>query len=208
MMNKQELIELLEKEINHWTEEGKKLVHLGEVIKGKKVASHIDGLRFGLSTLKSLDDSKTQHEPQKVVVPKFVADWYEEVKHDTLLVKFTRAKQDEDERVTEWYNHCPGRHRNFQANAQEIIARMDLEGYEIEKEPLYRVELPQFQFDEESGEMKTVSLCLAWDFQSDETRLISFVGSNTTRFKTNLTEAEIKSIDERFWAFAVPVEEG
>lgn len=207
-MNKQELNELLEKEINDWTEFGKKLVHRGEFTKCERVTSHIDGLRFGLSILKSLDDSKTQQEPQKVVVPQFVADWYEEHKHRLELRIFCLVidcyRKNTDGRnfadIEKWMD-------NSLNNPIETLIRMK-DGYEVEKESLYRVELPQFHFNEEAGELQTVSLCLAWDFQSDETRLISFVGSNTTRFKTNLTEKEIKSIDDRFWAFAVPVEEG
>lgn len=137
-------------------------------------------------------------EPKKVVIPKFVADYIDITKNDGVSL----------ERVIQHIPGMPGKVWGWKKCNLEKFIRAWIDDYEIEKEPLYRVELPQFQFDEEAGEMQTVNLCLAWDFQSDETRWIMFSGSNTTRFKTNLTEEIIKSLDERFWAFAVPVEEG
>ncbi|WP_430606278.1 DUF1642 domain-containing protein [Enterococcus sp. DIV0180] len=67
-------------------------------------------------------------------------------------------------------------------------------GYEVEKEPLYTVELPsmtpsKLAFDEDYCKYK-------------------IVGNYTVgRLRHNLTEKEIKYFDERYWAFAVPVEE-
>lgn len=137
-------------------------------------------------------------EPEKVVIPQYVADYIDITKNDGVSL----------ERVIQHIPGMPEKVWGWKKRNLEKFIRAWIDDYEIEKEPLYRVELPQFQFDEEAGEMQTVNLCLAWDFQSDETRWIMFSGSNTTRFKTNLTEEIIKSLDERFWAFAVPVEEG
>lgn len=139
--------------------------------------------------------------PEKVMIPQFVVDYLETRKETHPLgglagAIFYALNSRNDPELNNWMNQNG-----------EVFARAWLDGYKV-KEPLYRVVLPQFQFNEKAGELQTVNLSLAWDFQSDETRLISFSGSNTTRFKTNLTEKEIKSIDERFWAFAVPVEEG
>lgn len=63
-------------------------------------------------------------------------------------------------------------------------------GYEVEKEPLYYVKLPS-----------TYNTFLV---ESDDGDLI--VWQNTTRGMP-FTEKRIKAIDERYWAFAVKVEE-
>lgn len=70
-------------------------------------------------------------------------------------------------------------------------------GYEVEKEPLYYVKLPVVYFNH-------------WDL---ETYLMKDDRGNITIADNNdfdnmkFTESEIKAIDERYWPFAVPVEE-
>ncbi|WP_084812824.1 DUF1642 domain-containing protein [Enterococcus pernyi] len=78
----------------------------------------------------------------------------------------------------------------------ETIIRM-IDGYEVEKEPLYYVKLP-----------------VAYLNHCDlETYLMKGDCGNITIADNNdfdnmkFTESEIKAIDERYWAFAVPVEE-
>ncbi len=44
--------------------------------------------------------------------------------------------------MRKWYGSCRGRHANKRANAQEVIAKMDLNGYTVEKEPLYIISKP------------------------------------------------------------------
>ncbi|MDK4353543.1 DUF1642 domain-containing protein, partial [Enterococcus thailandicus] len=83
-------------------------------------------------------------------------------------------------------------------------------GYEVEKEPLYYVKIPFRAWDEESAELKTEFLYLGYDITSDETMFFptneprNFLGKD---FKTKLNEVTIKSADEKYWAFALPVEE-
>ncbi|MGM0143743.1 hypothetical protein IGJ94_000270 [Enterococcus sp. AZ153] len=70
------------------------------------------------------------------------------------------------------------------------------DGYEVQKEPLYYVYFPEITVSagiEEAYLMKTrngVELADNNDFDD-----------------MKFTEREIKAIDERYWAFAVPVEE-
>lgn len=47
---------------------------------------------------------------------------------------------------------------------------------------------------------------LIWDITSDEYKL-SASNKDYKSWRASLTESEIKSIDERYWAFAVQVEE-
>ncbi|MEQ7179849.1 DUF1642 domain-containing protein [Enterococcus thailandicus] len=83
-------------------------------------------------------------------------------------------------------------------------------GYEVEKEPLYYVKMPFKVWDEESAELKTEFLYLGYDTTSDETMFFPTSESRKVfekDFKTKLAEATIKSADEKYWAFAVPVDE-
>ena len=81
---------------------------------------------------------------------------------------------------------------------QETFARAWLDGYEVEKEPLYTV---------------TINLDLKYHLVVDEgdgndeiiTTLTTTDGVFGYRYF--LTEKEIKSADENLWKFAVPVEE-
>ncbi|WP_170243875.1 DUF1642 domain-containing protein [Streptococcus suis] len=74
------------------------------------------------------------HEPQKVVVPKFVAEWIEHCKQSNLdldhAMRYTRVNNAETG-VEEWI------YEN-----QETFARAWLDGYQVEQEQLYTVEIP------------------------------------------------------------------
>ncbi|CYU77321.1 DUF1642 domain-containing protein [Streptococcus suis] len=73
-------------------------------------------------------------EPQKVVVPKFVAEWLKEYRHAHTLLKVLNAAENEriiPSTVNDW---ILDNQRDF------VVAWYD--GYEIEKEQLYTVEIP------------------------------------------------------------------
>lgn len=140
-----------------------------------------------IAEIYNLDDT-----PEKVVVKKFVAEFYEECKNATLYFLITQLEsEDFQSDLGKWYRDCEGRHISRRADAQEVIAKMKLYGYEVEKEPLYEViiagrnliKLFRGRIDHEFAE-KT-ELC-AW-----------------AKAAYQLTEAEIKEIDERYWPFAV-----
>lgn len=69
--------------------------------------------------------------------------------------------------------------------------------YEVEKEPLYYVKLPVVYFNH-------------WDLEAylmkDDRGNIT-IADNNDFDDMKFTESEIKEIDERYWPFAVPVEE-
>lgn len=71
---------------------------------------------------------ETHHEPQKVVVPKYVADWIEECeeKEKTLLNSLLYTP----EGVNSWVGN---------SDNQELFARAWLDGYQVEKEKRYIV---------------------------------------------------------------------
>lgn len=131
-------------------------------------------------------------EPQKPVVPKFVADWFEENKDDLDNAIFGYLvfweERDTDSVLYQWF-------AKSENNPIETLVRMK-DGYEVEKEPLYEVIIGDLYLIKKFNNRNdfyfdtSCSLC-AWEKSAYQ-----------------LTEAEIKAIDERFWVFAVPVEEG
>ena len=85
--------------------------------------------------IKSLD------EPQKPVVPQFVADWYEENKddleYDIWEYILHWGKQQKSE-FYEWMNHANNK-------PLQTLVNMHQFGYEVEKEPKYIVKLKNGQ---------------------------------------------------------------
>lgn len=112
-MNKQETI--------------KKLESIKAIGNDAIAACYNESINAGITLMKKID------EPQKPVVPKFVADWYEHHKHKTLEAKFMHIENAADDRVVNWYEKCKGRHNNPRGNSQETLAMMDLFGYTVEQ---------------------------------------------------------------------------
>lgn len=143
---------------------------------------------------------------QKVVVKKFVAEWFEEHKNSLndslwdLTIQTNENSQNKDKKLTDfekWFIDF--------GYSYEYLIRMK-NGYEVEKEQLYQVKIPTVNWDEYSSELVTEYAYLIWDITSDEYKL-SASNKDYKSWRASLTESEIKAIDERYWAFAVPVEE-
>ncbi|EGP5087746.1 DUF1642 domain-containing protein [Enterococcus faecium] len=152
-----------------------------------------DGINAGIAVMKKLD------EPQKPVVPKFVADWFEDAKDNLetpIFYECVRAmeicKGDRNE-FHKWF-------ANSKNNPIETLIRMK-DGYEVEKEPLYYVYFPEIIA---SPEIFFPDIEGAYLMKSDDG--IELADNNDFE-DMKFTEREIKAIDERYWAFAVPVEE-
>lgn len=118
MINKQEVIEKIEACKSPFISEDDTIFNYG--------------LDKALSIIKQLD------EPEKPVVPQYVADWYEEHKEDLeynlyrLCINFNERKLYGD--LYEWFK--------FDKNKPiETLILMHKFGYEIEKEKLYRAKL-------------------------------------------------------------------
>lgn len=90
-------------------------------------------------------------------------------------------------------------------NDKEKHIKAIYDGYTVKQEPKYIVKLPMVNWNDEASELQDDFAFLILDITSDETR----ISGSDKDFKTwiaRLTEREIKSIDERYWAFAVPVD--
>ncbi|PQG87702.1 hypothetical protein CUS53_03085 [Enterococcus faecium] len=88
-------------------------------------------------------------EHQKPVVPKFVAEWFEDNKHALDLAIFTAIRELDGE---EWPHETDFDNwlDNAENNPIETLFCMK-DGYEVEKEPLYRVKIGEGYFVEYQG---------------------------------------------------------
>lgn len=180
-MNKQEAIEKLKSRVkSHW---------LDEEIYGDNCIKSVE-LGMAIDIVNQID------EPEKPVVPRFVAEWYEKNKDDLeynlykLCTDFREQKLRED--FHGWFNDDNNK-------SIETLVLMHKFGYEVEKEKLYTVELPN-----QNGGTHLV-LCKDCDGKLFvETFLID---DWETFGKCKLTEAEIKKEFSWAWQFAKEVDE-
>ncbi|HFC9345257.1 TPA: DUF1642 domain-containing protein [Enterococcus faecium] len=168
-MNKQEAI--------------KKLESIKVIGNDAIAACYNESINAGITLMKQLD------EPQKPVVPKFVAEWieYAKKKGDSLAISFKpwNLYGVEYSKADRWIE-----------DNQETFARAWLDGYEVEKEPLYYVPLPDTDKDSE--------VVYALEKKRDGNIEISLVNRRKLGVfdSTKLSEQEIKSVDEHYQLFA------
>ncbi|HFQ6579885.1 TPA: DUF1642 domain-containing protein [Listeria monocytogenes] len=136
-----------------------------------------------------LDERDLIAPAQVLKVPQFVADWIEQrdAKGDDLYTAMDKSWQSMNYKVIDWLEEGEDRYNKF--------ARAWLDGYEVEKEPLYYIIVTDSRFGYINLNLQTGGY-------------ITSTNGEFGRFKTKFTEQEIKELDERFWAFAIPVEEG
>ena len=136
-------------------------------------------------------------EPEKPVVPQFVADWYESIKDDfeynlyKLCTDFREQKLRAD--LNGWFS-------NDNNKPIETLVLMHKFGYEVEKEKLYTVEIP-------NPNRADVSLVLGLYNDGKVAIFAAFTDSWKYEKQYKLTEAEIKEDFEWAWQFAKDDEE-
>ncbi|EAC2632655.1 DUF1642 domain-containing protein [Listeria monocytogenes] len=140
---------------------------------------------------------------QVLKVPQFVADWISHCKQKVYDLFLSMDYEDSDMSY-EMYNWL-----TFSDENQEIFARVWLDGYEVEKEPLYYVRLPLSTWNDDAAELEVINMYVLLNIQSDETSITGSIINENKEWRTKLTEAEIKGIPggEIYWKFAVLVEE-
>ena len=192
-MNKQELIDKLNK-----------LLTTPSEIEGYDF-DFDDGYDFGIeraiSLAKDLDEQQAPiNKPEKPVVPQFVADWYEdhkgnfEIHLSGLCINFTCHRERLNDKLANWYEQLENK-------PIQTLVNMHQFGYEVEKEKLYTVEIPN---------PNSFSLIILR--RNEEGKIyISFNIPNLEKWKTDeniqLTESEIKEDFPWLWQFAEEVEE-
>lgn len=170
-MNKQEAIEKIEK-------------LKGLTIKEKNLILDIEMISKGdvLEIIEQID------EPEKPLVPQFVADYIDSEQNSCSTFSEAIDNMDDKQKILDW----------FYINS-ETFAKAWLYGYEVEKEKLYTVEIPN---PNAGGH---VVLCKT----SDGIVSIAFTGMARWQGCKNfqLTEAEIKKDFDWAWKFRKEVEE-
>ncbi|WP_282667477.1 DUF1642 domain-containing protein [Lactococcus cremoris] len=140
-------------------------------------------------------------QPQQAlpVVPECVAEWYEEHKgyleHGIFLINVSLNKTAIGKLtdVERWFNDASNK-------PTETIFIMKRLGYQVEKPQLFYIDLPKvFGLSDSTSDSTFVSKA--------ESGIISEFTKGKD-YALKLTEQEIKSIDERYWQFAVPMEDG
>lgn len=180
-MNKQELIDDIEKNKNEFYKLSTDMKSTG-ISRGIGTGIYM-GLLISQKKIERLD------EQPKVTVPKFAADWIEECKEKATLADCLDGYYE----ISNGEGVGSGDFQNWVVDNEndELTAKAWMFGYEVEKEPLYQIQLPGTSWG-------------AYLTKADNGDLVIF--QNTTSGSA-FTESEIKSIDERYWAFAVPTEE-
>ena len=151
---------------------------------------------FNSAKNNALFNSCFLNEPEKPVVPQYVADWYEENKDDLeynlykLCIDFHEQKLRAD--LYGWFNDDNNK-------SIETLVLMHKFGYEVEKEKLYTVEMPNPNSDDHLVLRKNIKgkVC------------VSLLHREYWRGyeSTQLTEAEIKQDFDWAWQFAKEVDE-
>ncbi|EEO6807526.1 DUF1642 domain-containing protein [Listeria monocytogenes] len=150
---------------------------------------------------RKLEDVVKVKEPELIAVPRFAADWIKHCKQErydlACLLDYGNAGIPDE--MYEWLNPT--------ADNQELFARAWLDGYEVEKEPLYYVRLP-FASRSTDFEKETTYTYIIVNITTDEMQP-SISNRNYGSWKAELTEAQIKGMPggDIYWQFAVPVKE-
>ena len=117
-----------------------------------------------------------------VVVPQFVAVWFEDKMLGSFSAVVASYSFSDDEAIT-WVHDNGG---------LDLLCKMKLYGYTVKKEQLYVLELPR-QYNPYVSQVNDFNVITRFAPLFYEAK--------------RLSESEIKAIDERYWAFAVKVDE-
>ena len=126
-------------------------------------------------------------EPPKVVVPEFIDSYirYAKAEGMSLFIAMDNAQNKESEWII---------------TSEETFARAWLDGYKVEQEKLYTVEIAE-------AILTKITRGCNVQYKMLPSRDVSDVFDNAIYYITRLTEKEIKEADERLWQFAKPVED-
>lgn len=142
-----------------------------ELIKHFEEMEYVSIVQMGKKAF--IDMIEQLDEPQKTVVPQFVADWIETCKENNIISlsgAFEYAKEEVDTWLSDWTN-------------QETFARAWLDGYEIEEEKRYLVKVKGVI--EYAECLKYGEGCRGWMFGMDN----NFRNTRNAHTKNQLEEA-------------------
>ncbi|EHS1899290.1 DUF1642 domain-containing protein, partial [Listeria monocytogenes] len=139
---------------------------------------------------RKFEDVVKVKEPELIAVPRFAADWLNHCKQReydlACLLDYGNAGIPDE--MYEWLISS--------ADNQELLARAWLDGYEVEKEPLYYVRLPLSTWNDDAAELEVINMYVLLNIQSDETTFTGSIINKNKKWKNKLTEAEIKGMQK------------
>ncbi|SFH68799.1 DUF1642 domain-containing protein [Pisciglobus halotolerans] len=166
--DKQWLVEEITKQIN---------IYGG---KGEQMEGFKKGLEFVLGLAKELE------EPEKPIIPKFVADFITEIKPNFNIRTVFTLKNNKHERAQEWALDNP-----------DVFARAWF-GYTVEKEKLYRVKVDQglnYLYVESLHLYKDVVEPLDFNYKfSVKDKALKFASRNQAKGVAELVGGEVEEI--------------
>ncbi|SER60006.1 DUF1642 domain-containing protein [Streptococcus gallolyticus] len=127
-------------------------------------------------------------EPEKPIVPQYVADYIDSEQYSCSTLSEALDNMDDEKRILDWFYVNP-----------ETFAKAWIYGYEVEKEKLYTVELPNHNSD---GSIHIILIKTEEGICIDCYSSISYRNLSIAQ----LTEAEIKKDFDWAWQFAEEVE--
>ena len=164
-------------------------------LSGKVLIGQVDAETFEKNRIAFFEKYETDQQQSLPVVPECVAEWYEEHKGYLELgiflinVSLNKTAIGKLTDVERWFNDASNK-------PTETIFIMKRLGYQVEKPQLFYIDLP-----------KVFGLSDSTFVSKAESGIISEFTKGKD-YALKLTEQEIQSIDERYWQFAVPVEDG
>ncbi|HAK1573177.1 TPA: DUF1642 domain-containing protein [Listeria monocytogenes] len=136
-------------------------------------------------------------EAERVVVPRFADDWIKHCKQREYDLACLLDYEDSDmsAEMNDWL--C------LEESNQGLLVRAWMDGYEVEKEPLYYVMLPYLDAEKE------INYAYILVNITDNKTQPSLSNCISREWKAELTEAEIKGMPagDIYWQFAVLVDE-
>ena len=149
-------------------------------------------------------------EPEKLIIPQFVADWWEREGDSVKLYGGMRVdKKCKLYIISNFHDKGLGDYLSkvedwIYKNNSTFLDLVNGKPYEVEKEPLYYVELPGIVWSNEASELEDRNFYLKLNLSSGEI-IITPTNTKIGDWCSALTEKEIKDYDPRYWPFATEV---
>ena len=146
---------------------------------------------YGVARKEILEDLKQLDEPKKLVVPKFVAEWFEEKEGGLENAIFYECV-----RVTDTYSKDYSEFQRWLVSAEnnpiETLVRMK-DGYEVEKEPKWKI------INDQKYCLTSIEAgygnSLHWAFDSTKKRPILFDNEETAMYTAYITGGIVEKVE-------------
>ncbi|UXD81469.1 hypothetical protein D4351_042 [Lactococcus phage D4351] len=174
-------------------------------LSGKVLLGQVDAETFKKNRIAFFEKYETDQQQDLPVVPEDVDKAIKYLKTQNNFATLTDLKNLDilTEKGFWWLNDFQFKDRRFGFgglnNKLFILSHLAITGYQVEKPQLFYIDLPKvFGLSDSTSDSTFVS-------KAESGIILEFTKGKDYALK--LTEQEIKSIDERYWQFAVPVEE-